>query len=61
MNLKVDGSNLLKGYHELVLVFFIHHTHVVVWYFATFFILEREMARIYPPNQKTQNAKFFTF
>ena len=39
--------------------FFIHHTHIVVWYLGC--LLKKSDASIHPPNQKIQNAKFSTF
>ena len=54
MNLKVGGSNPLLGNG----CFFITPRSCMV-FCKTFYY--QEMARIYPPNQKIQNAKFSTF
>ena len=59
VNLKVGGgSNPLLGNTSTMDVFFITPCSCMV-FCKTFYY--QEMARIYPPNQKIQNAKFSTF
>ena len=57
-HLKVGGSNPLQGYTATMDVYFITLCSCMV-YCNTFYY--QEMARIYPPSQKPQNAKVSTF